>query len=209
MIGNTYSQDGFRFRNDDGSETEATWISALNTVPASLPVDENFRVRFLLSSVASASASILTAKVYASHNGGSFVLQYADGSTVLKATGSAFSGVGFGFWHGSNTTQQIGSGQYDAAPNAGISEGQAWMVTNQLDWAKDAGAETEIEVEYCMQINSALVSPGDTIELRVFNTSGDPFTGAYNEVPIIIVPSSTLALKYGTLELKGGTLDIK
>ena len=27
----SYSQDGFRFRNDDGSETSATWLAAAGT----------------------------------------------------------------------------------------------------------------------------------------------------------------------------------
>ena len=48
-VGNSYRQSYFRFRNDDGSETNATWIAAENT-DANIALDTNFRVRISIYS---------------------------------------------------------------------------------------------------------------------------------------------------------------
>jgi len=44
----TIEQEGFRFRNDDGSESAATWRQTQD-VDDTIAKDTNFRLRFLLS----------------------------------------------------------------------------------------------------------------------------------------------------------------
>ena len=48
-------QEGFRFRNDDGSESAATWKAAQD-VDASIAIDERFRLRFLLNATGDPAA---------------------------------------------------------------------------------------------------------------------------------------------------------
>ena len=49
-------QQSFRGRNDDGSETAATWIAATNT-NWTQAADETFRVRFVVQETAGGAAS--------------------------------------------------------------------------------------------------------------------------------------------------------
>ena len=47
--GNFYTQSTYRFRDDDGSETAATWLAAENT-NTTITLDTNFRVRIAVAS---------------------------------------------------------------------------------------------------------------------------------------------------------------
>jgi hypothetical protein len=49
----TIVQDSFRYRNDNGNETGATWVYALNT-DGSLNVDTNYRMRYLVKNTGTA-----------------------------------------------------------------------------------------------------------------------------------------------------------
>lgn len=48
VVGVSQEQEGFRFRNDDGSETTATWLAAQDT-NASVALNTNFRLRTLIN----------------------------------------------------------------------------------------------------------------------------------------------------------------
>ena len=63
---------------------------------------------------------------------------------------------------GADTTQQVGSGTF-VTPNAGFDEVNGLAGGTSLDFS----GSDEVEVEYCVQIRSAVVSDTDTIQLRV------------------------------------------
>lgn len=55
-VASTQEQEGYRFRNDDGSETTATYKAAQDT-PATIPVSTNFRLRVIVNTTGDAPAT--------------------------------------------------------------------------------------------------------------------------------------------------------
>lgn len=163
------AQQTFRARNDDGSETSATWKFATNT-DWSQNVDETFRVRFLIEETAGGSANNYSYVVYFSLNGGAWTA--CDPTTAVHATPSAF------VVDVTPTTQQIGAGSF---------------VAGEFD--SDGGASNisltaqQTEMEYCLTLNSAQINDGDTIALRVYNGNGA--LDAYNVMPTITAIEAT------------------
>lgn len=54
--GPTIEQEGYRFRNDDGSETAATWRQAQD-VDDTIALDQNFRLRFIANATGDPASS--------------------------------------------------------------------------------------------------------------------------------------------------------
>lgn len=164
------SQTGFRGRNDDGSETTATWIAATNT-NWTQDTDVNFRVRFLISCDA---ASITSAYQLQYNRNGAGWNNVNGSSSVVRSSGSA------NLTDGADTTQQIGSGTF-TADNNGVDD---------VDGATGSSTFTagdEIETEHCIQIRSADVSDGDTIQLRLVFATGSAAFQQYFQTPSITV----------------------
>lgn len=137
-------QDAFRIRNDDGDETTATWKAALNTsIP--IAINEPFRVRFVVQNTGSAYSSYIYA--YYRINGdtwyrvGAGVVDFYDSSSITD---------------GEATTQQIGSGTFNAGK---MFESSALVSIN-------AGEETEIEAV----LELGAVSNEDTVEVRLYES---------------------------------------
>ena len=143
----TFTQNGFRARNDNGSETTATWIAALNTNwSQNVGVTFRFRVEALETAGGSTGQSL---PLEYQLNGGGYALvgaatpiQFATSGTVADATA---------------TTQQIGSGTFLAGEFD--SDGAVASVSF-------AGNDRS-EMEFCLTIDSAQVANNDTIDLRI------------------------------------------
>jgi hypothetical protein len=149
-----YDQDAFRARNDDGSESAATWQASSN-VDWTQIVDQNFRVRFVVQETNGVSVANKTFQLEYNLNGGGWN-DVSSASSVVRAWASP------NVADSTDTTQQVGSGTY-VTPNAGFDEANGQAGGASLDFS----GSDEVELEFCLQIRSADVSNDDTIELRV------------------------------------------
>lgn len=169
-----YDQDSYRFRNDDGSDAAATYKAAVNT-DVSITLDENFRLRFLVQETAGGDT------------GNGFKIQYnhIEGTNVwtdvTAASDAARMAASTGLTEGADTTQQIGAGSF-LADNNGQEDGDGTT--------PDTGnqASQEWELEFCLQLRSATVSAGDTVQFRVVEGGGAAFATYTN------TPTATAAL---------------
>lgn len=174
----TLTQTTFRGRNDDGSETTATWKATAGTDWTQL-VDTNFRVRFNVNASVAAPTQNTAFILRYSLNGAAFAPVSAS-STVVRAVASP------NVADGAATTEQLaGAGTFNAGTFDEV-DGSATGFTA----ATATGQDTE--VEYCVQIRSADVANGDTINLRVHLNTGQAID-AYTDTPIITVSESAAA----------------
>lgn len=173
-----YDQAGFRGRNDDGSETTATWKAAENT-DWSQAVDENFRFRAVVDETALGDANaVLDFKLQYNLNGAGWN-DVNTTSSVVRTTLSP------NVANGAATTRQLaaGTGTFVAGSfdeNNGAASSANTIETGELT-----------ELEWCAQVRSADVVNNDTIDLRVVETTGSIVFAAYTQVPTITVVEAT------------------
>lgn len=158
-------QQQFRGRNDDGSETAATWKAATNT-NWTQPTGEKFRVRLTIEEIAGGAANNYSYVLEYSINGGAW--------TSMATTGPIHSSPSNFVTNGIPTTQQISTGSFVAGQFDDNSSVSNISLTNQVT-----------EMEYCLLIDSATINNGDTIQLRATN-NGTALDG-YNATPTITV----------------------
>ena len=165
-------QEGFRFRNDDGSETTATWLAALNT-NASLAVDTTYRLRMLIqnATVGAISDVDLEWQYNLASAGWNNI---TTSSSVIRAVASA------NFVDGDDCTQQLGSGTF-LSNNDGMTEDGTAGGAN-LDFTTNQETETEL----CFQVRSADVTHGQTIQFRLTRDGGTVLS-TYTRTPTATV----------------------
>lgn len=159
-----------RGRNDDGSESTATW-KAPEDQDWTQAVDQNFRVRF---SVQNDTAAINNLDVQLQYNlNGAGWVNVTGTSNVVRSSASA------NVADAANLTQQLtaGTGAFEGATAFdevnGICGGASY----------DIAATEHFEHEFCCQLRSADVVRGDKIQLRTINSdTGTPWT-TYNVIP--------------------------
>jgi hypothetical protein len=166
-VAGSLTQTDFRGRNDDGSQTAATFIAAANTNWTQLS-GVAFRVRFRVAATVASFTSGYTA--YYSRNAGAFTI-VSGSSSVVKATSSAF------VTDGTATTQQIGTGTFVA--------GSVDTVDGAFASVTIAGSSNS-EFEGCYQIVTADVAAGDTIAIKLEQTGGT-LLATYTNIPSITV----------------------
>ncbi len=169
-----FEQTAFRGREDDGSETTATFIAALNT-DWTQDVDVNFRVRFQATSDGSDEENIVFL-LHRNINGGIF--QPVDGSSIIVRVFSSSN-----YTEGDATTEQLAGSNAFLAGEMDDVDGGAGDVNSLIDFP---AAVRDCEVEYCVRIQSGDVNDGDTIQLRL-HEGGASFADGYTEIPTITV----------------------
>lgn len=168
------NQAQFRARNDDGNETGATWIAALNT-NWSQNTGQNFRVRITTKADAGASSnSPIAPQLWASLNGGAY-FQVTASSTIVKLVLSSQ------FTDGTATTQQISSGLGLTYVAGSMQESSSSAVSRSM-----VAGINDAEDEWCLQITSSGTANGDTITLRQRNGLGNVYA-TYTQTPSITV----------------------
>lgn len=172
----TLTQTTFRGRNDDGDETGATWKAAAG-VDWEQALDENFRVRFLVSSATAAPTQQTGFGVHYSKNGGAW-----SGSRIHASSIVARTSLSPHVTDGSSTTEQLGgSGTFSPGE---IDETDGWD-SGFLN-TPAVGQDTEIEI--CLQLLSADLAPGDTVGLRLqLISDGSTLNGGYTDSLVITV----------------------
>lgn len=190
LLLNAYSltQAGFRFRNDNGTETTATWMAAENVDLSKTDTDLTFRIRFVIDETLLGAVSRVF-KLQYRKNAGSWTI--VDGaSTNIRSIASA------NFADGAATTRQLtsGSGTFVAGSMDEV-DGAVASIT--------FGEDNLTEVEFCAQLRSADVAPGDTVDLRVVEYDGGVVVAlaAYTHQPTISV--GAVVQYYGSIATGG------
>lgn len=165
----SFTQVTFRGRNDDGSESGATWKDTQGN-DWTQDTGVNFRIRFLIDETASRVWS-LTFNLYYQINGGGY-------NAVTGSTPVQFS-LSSNFADGDDCTSQLtgGSGTF-LTNNNGMKETTGGAINS-------GGAGQYFDTEWCLKIDSAQVSDGDTINLRIYN--GTAAIAVYTDTPVITV----------------------
>lgn len=200
FIGTTaaiYDQESFRFRDDDGSESGATWYAALNTDVNDLTNDTNYRIRINVKEQNTANGMNENVQFQYSKNLGTWTDITTTSSNIIAIASANFNDL-------DDTTQQLTTGGFDTTNNAMSETGEAG--SNNLDPPQDSYVETEL----CFQIVDADVSGGDTIDIRVlFDLALDTWT----EVPRITVAAGAtthqLAGTVDSVSLLSGTINVE
>lgn len=175
-------QESFRFRNDDGNESTATWKAALNVVPA-LTTDQNFRVRFAVRETQNINETIQFPILQFRVNAGAWASVAASGTAVIRNDSPNYTDK-------TATTQQISSGTF--------TPGYIFDTTSGGGLSSSLSLQNAVtEYEYCLQLNSSLLAGGDVIELRVID-SPDALD-LYTNTPSITIPD----IRSGTLGSTG------
>lgn len=172
----TVGQIEYRFRNDDGSETTATWMAALNT-DVTVPLDTVFRLRIGLEAGIDNPPSTWYDLKYRV-NGGAW--QDFDASGAVVPAFSSDPGV----VNSMATTQQFGSeGIFTAGA---VDEGSGGVPS------KDLNGGQQTEYEYVIEIPSGgLIVAGDVIEFACIPESANPQM-VLTEIPAVTVGSGAI-----------------
>jgi hypothetical protein len=190
------AQQTFRFREDDGSLTEATWLGAGNgsDISRGTGTANKFRIRFVVEETNGGNANEPWL-LYASYEGGSY-FQITTSSNYIRLVASSYVSDGVNI-----PTAELGwSGTY----NSDTFDSDGTKANNALQ--SEYG-----EPEYCLYIVDADVANDDTIDLRVYEAVGVPIDG-YADTPRVTVvkggvdPCTADSLLAGTPVL--GTPDI-
>jgi hypothetical protein len=157
LIGTTVAlgQEHYRFRNDDGDETTATWKVALDTT-TSYQLADKFRVRFSMHETAGGDPANFAPTLQYSQNAGTWTNIGAAGADApIRAVASP------NVADNAATTQQISSGTFTAGSFEEATAAAA---------AIDLGRYGLTEFEWSLEVNAGASSPfavSDTIQLRV------------------------------------------
>lgn len=189
MTNPSFTQTRFRFRNDDGNETTATFKAAENTA-ITQAVQSALRVRIQIDETASRAWTNKTWNLRYSLNGGAYTAVSA--STPIQFASSS------NFADGDDCTAQL-----TAATGAFTSNNNGMKETT--GGATNSGNAGEyFETEWCLTIDETQVAHGDTINLRVYD--GTTAITTYSQTPGITVSDPVDAVLSKTEDDDGKTL---
>jgi hypothetical protein len=154
----TYTQQAFQFRNDNGSETTATFIGTLSS-DQSLNSGATYRVRFRIQNTGAAAGTNWAPALQYNKNAAGWV-NVTTTSANIKAVTNAN-----GIAEGADITQQLGAGTYHADNNGFSNDGAAGGAV------LDLAVSSFVELEYCFQIVDADVANNDSIQLQISGTT--------------------------------------
>lgn len=175
--GGNFNQASFRARNDDGSESAASWKAAINTDWIQ-DTDENFRIRFLVQEEDDVEDLDVQFQLQYNHNGGGWNDVNGSSSVIRSSASSEFA-------EGDDTTQQLGAGTF-ISNNDCMDESNGLVGGANLDWTTTTNQE--VEAEFCVQARSADTSPGDAVQLRLIKEADVTFTTYSNTPTLTITP---------------------
>lgn len=153
----SFTQTDFRFRNDDGSETAATWKAATNTNISADVSSANFDFRLrLCAQEVGTTAATFAANLFYSLNGGAYQ-QAGTATTGIIVLGSA------NLADNANTTQQLTSFTFVA----GRVDDVDGTTTATASIVQNSGTE----FEFSLRLVAADVSDGQTLDFRLYRSS--------------------------------------
>lgn len=161
-LGFQLSQSHFRGRNDDGSESAATWIAATNT-NFSITNDTIFRLRFGLTEVNAVAGGNRTIKIqHRINDQGAWVDTATTGSNVRLTTSGFVS-------NDTQTTQQVTSGTFWSGATT-LSKFRSSSGT--IAATSSFPASNRSEQEFSLIFVNGDMFEGDFADFRIQYTSG-------------------------------------
>lgn len=153
------AQQTYRFREDDGSITGATWLGSGNDddISRGTGTSNKFRFRAVVEETNGGNANVPWL-LYASYNSGTY-FQVTTTSSYVQLVASDYVSDGTAI-----TVNELG---YTGTYNADTFDSDAAKTNNAL--SSEYG-----EPEYCLYVVDADVADTDTIDLRVYESSGVP-----------------------------------
>ena len=187
----TFVQQHYRWRNDDGSETTATWKAAADTATSGVARGQNIRLRFCVGNTGS-SGSVSARLEYATASGGPWAAIATDGAGLAPFEMS------------------LSPNYADGAATTALLAGSGSFVSGKmLERPSNTGAAITVasnqysNVEYCFQATAKAMG-STTYYFRVSN-AGTALTtysqtarltmaaGEANEAPAIVSPGTAQA----------------
>ena len=170
--GGNFDQDSFRGK-DDGTEATENWITTANT-NWNQYMDINFRIRFLIEELDDFEDFNVQFQLQYNRNAAGWNDVNASSSYARSSAGSVTDGE--------NTTEQLdGPGTY-ISTNAGVDEVNGLAGGAALDFTTTANQE--VELEYTLQLRSAELAKGDTVDFRLVKEPDIPL-GSYTNSPTV------------------------
>ena len=167
----SWTQEDFRFRNDDGDLATATWIDGetTNNIDKTIAVDTTTRLRIVVQqTVAAKAVNNQTFELWASYESGNYI-RVTTTSNYVQLVNDANSIADH-----ATTVQRIGDGNYSAPDAQGYNDGQTDDDTGVIDFV---GAD-EVEIEFTFQIYGPQVSDGETIDFQIYLSGGTALNSA-------------------------------
>jgi hypothetical protein len=153
----TIDQASFRFRNDDGSESSATWKYPENSNwELSSSGDQNFRLRFMVQEIGGATGTSSFLLQF-SHNNGTWTTATTSTNVVrIRDSANVTDGV--------TTTDQLGG--------TGTFDGGQYRETNTSSTVNHS-ASGHSEHEWSLVLRSAEYTLGDSVKFRLYRTESN------------------------------------
>ncbi len=160
----TSDQSGYRWRNDDGSETAATWIELLDTTTDIDVSSSNIqkRLRLAISETGGAEGS----------EGAGFQLEFSiNGGAYTNLTTTS---TGVKAYDSSNLVEEEGGDctQQISAPDTFVSTNEGIIEDGSGDFEVAFGGTDTSEAEYTIEFITADLSDNDSINFRVAALDG-------------------------------------
>ena len=181
---------GYRWREDDGSESAASWISSQDaTFIAKTGV--SYRLRFLVQEIGGGTNSAYALRLkYEKNASGGFVNVTSTSSNIKAVTSVNYA-------DGDDTTSQLtgGTGSF-ITDNNSMDDGGGVATCN-------VSASNHYEVEYCIQFVDGDISDGDRFELVVEDEAGttDPTTSSDNRIVVLKDASTGVNIEEGIADV--------
>lgn len=169
----------FRWRDDDGSESAASWLFGEDADATNLTLDQNYRLRITIDDTASGISNNVQPQLECN-------IDTAGWNPVNATSSGVRSSASGNFADDDNTTRQltIPTGGSFITPNSGMDEDNGLAgENNDIDFVD--GTHDFVEVEYCFQFRSAELSGGESIQFRI-SVGGSPLT-------LNVTPDATIA----------------
>lgn len=172
-----FDQIAWRFRNDDGSETTATWMEAQNVSPGDVAPTQQFRLRMEVQETAGGGANNQTIVLQYNVNGAGWNDIGTSSSFVRLASSSHVA-------NGTATTDQL---------TAGTGTFLAGIVCTTTSGTNISFAGNEhTEVEWSVEMVLADIVENDEIQFRVIvqdtvptATAGNPLIVAFDPIRVV------------------------
>ncbi|MBA4388218.1 MAG: hypothetical protein C0404_09570, partial [Verrucomicrobia bacterium] len=180
----TWVQDHYRWRNDDGSESAATWKAAADTAITGITRGQNIRLRFSASNTGAASGTLAGTLEYSASTSGPWTAVGTDGRGItafeMTATANCADGA-------ATTALLAGTGTFAA--------GKAVESPNNSSAAVTVNTNQYSNFEYCFKATPK--ARGSTVYYFRMSNAGTALTtysktaqltmvaGEANEAPVI------------------------
>ncbi len=178
----SYTQAVFRGRNDNGTESSATWIASTDT-NFTLQVSTTFRLRFRVQqTVTNANTNLAKNFKLRFSDGGSYTDIGAQGTTASKVRYVNSSNI----TDNETTTNQLGTGTGSFIAGSVDENNDTGTITFT------SGAASYTEIEFVIEVYGPLVDNNDAISFRVYETN-DTVLDTYTVTPNVTVKKAITA----------------